>query len=183
MATVDLSTLPVKPTSFGRWQQLNGPLGLQAFGMNAIVCDPGEEFDIAHDESETGHQEAYVVVSGRAVFTIGDDRIEAGPGTVVSAPDPAANRAYEALEPAPASSASARRRAQAAERTVSGSTRTSRGTPQGRLSRSGDLGAEARARISAEAAITGRGRPRSGRAGSGRPTRRRRGRPPRRGRR
>ena len=59
--------------------------------MNAIVCDPGEEFDIAHDESETGHQEAYVVVSGRAVFTIGDDRIEAGPGTVVSAPDPAAN--------------------------------------------------------------------------------------------
>ena len=67
MATVDLSTLPVKPTSFGRWQQLNGPLGLQAFGMNAIVCDPGEEFDIAHDESETGHQEAYVVVSGRAV--------------------------------------------------------------------------------------------------------------------
>jgi quercetin dioxygenase-like cupin family protein len=67
--------------------------------MNAIVCDPGEEFDIAHDESETGHQEAYVVVSGRAVFTIGDDRIEAGPGTVVSAPDPAANRAYEALEP------------------------------------------------------------------------------------
>ena len=88
MATVDLSTLPVKPTSFGRWQQLNGPLGLQAFGMNAIVCDPGEEFDIAHDESETGHQEAYVVVSGRAVFTIGDDRIEAGPGTVVSAPAP-----------------------------------------------------------------------------------------------
>jgi len=93
MATVDLSTLPVKTTSFGRWQQLNGPLGLQAFGMNAIVCDPGEEFDIAHDESETGHQEAYVVVSGRAAFTIGDDRIEAGPGTVVSAPDPAANRA------------------------------------------------------------------------------------------
>lgn len=99
MATVDLSTLPVKPTSFGRWQQLNGPLDLQAFGMNAIVCDPGEEFDIAHDESETGHQEAYVVVSGRASFTIGDDRIEAGPGTVVSAPDPAAKRAYEALEP------------------------------------------------------------------------------------
>ena len=29
MATVDLSTLPVKPTSFGRWQQLNGPLGLR----------------------------------------------------------------------------------------------------------------------------------------------------------
>src|SRR3954447_12324338 len=99
MATVDLSTLPVKTTSFGRWQQLNGPLGLQAFGMNAIVCDPGEEFDIAHDETESGHQEAYVVVSGRAAFFIGDDRFEAGPGTVVSAPDPAAVRSYTALEP------------------------------------------------------------------------------------
>ena len=99
MATVDLSTLPVKPTSFGRWQQLNGPLGLQAFGVNSIVCDPGEEFDIAHDETESGHQEAYIVVSGRAAFVIGDQWFEAGPGSVVSAPNPADVRSYSALEP------------------------------------------------------------------------------------
>ena len=40
-----------------------------------------------------------MVVSGRARFTIGDEQIEAGPGTVVAAVDPAATRNYEALEP------------------------------------------------------------------------------------
>jgi uncharacterized cupin superfamily protein len=99
MPAVDLTAHPAKPTPFGRWQQLNGPLGLESFGVNAIVCEPGEDFDISHDEAETGHQEVYVVVSGRAAFTVGDERIEAGPGTVVSAPDPSVNRAYEALEP------------------------------------------------------------------------------------
>jgi mannose-6-phosphate isomerase-like protein (cupin superfamily) len=96
---IDLSTIPAKPTAYGRWQQLNEPLGLNAFGLNAVVCDPGEDIGIAHDEAETGQQEAYVVVSGRAAFTIGDEQIEAGPGTVVSAPDPAATRSYVALEP------------------------------------------------------------------------------------
>jgi mannose-6-phosphate isomerase-like protein (cupin superfamily) len=99
MPIVDLTQHPVKPTEFGRWQQLNGPLGVEAFGMNAIVCEPGEAFDIEHDEADTGHQEVYVVVSGRAEFAIGDQRVEAGPGTVVSAPDPSVTRSYRAIEP------------------------------------------------------------------------------------
>ncbi|HEX2586976.1 MAG TPA: hypothetical protein VHL51_01820 [Gaiellales bacterium] len=99
MPAVDLTTIPVKATPFGRWQQLNGPLGLDAFGLNAIVCEPGEDIGISHDEAETGHQEVYIVVSGRAAFTIGDEQIEAGPGTVVAAVDPTATRDYRALEP------------------------------------------------------------------------------------
>src|SRR5437764_12768093 len=66
MSRVDLTKLPIVATEFGRWQPLNGPLGVNAFGINAIVCDPGETFDIRHDEADSGHQEAYVVVSGRA---------------------------------------------------------------------------------------------------------------------
>ncbi|HET7429655.1 MAG TPA: hypothetical protein VFJ66_09370 [Gaiellales bacterium] len=99
MPAVDLTMIPVKATPFGRWQQLNGPLGLDAFGLNAIVCEPGEDIGISHDEAETGHQEVYIVVSGRAAFTIGDEQIEAGPGTVVAAVDPTATRDYRALEP------------------------------------------------------------------------------------
>jgi uncharacterized cupin superfamily protein len=97
MPLVDLTQYPFKPTEFGRWQQLNGPLCVEAFGVNAIVCEPGEAFDIEHDEADTGHQEVYVVVSGRAEFAIGDQRIEAAPGTVVSAPDPSQTRSYRAL--------------------------------------------------------------------------------------
>jgi mannose-6-phosphate isomerase-like protein (cupin superfamily) len=99
MPAVDLTSHPAKATEFGRWQQLNEPLGVSAFGLNAIVCEPGEDIGISHDEAETGHQEIYVVVSGRAEFTIGGERIEAGPGTVVAAPDPSATRDYRALEP------------------------------------------------------------------------------------
>lgn len=99
MPKVDLSSHPVTPTPYGRWQPLNAPLGLTGFGISAMVCDPGEEFDIVHDEAETGQQEAYVVVAGRAQFTIGDEVTEAGPGEVVSAPRPADVRSYRALEP------------------------------------------------------------------------------------
>ena len=99
MPAVDLTAHPTIATGYGRWQPLNGPLEVGGFGISAIVCDPGEEFDIEHDETESGQQEAYIVVAGRGFFRIGDDEVEAGPGQVVSAPDPAAVRSYGALEP------------------------------------------------------------------------------------
>src|SRR5256885_17197839 len=101
MPAVDLKKKPIVKTAYGRWQPLNGPLGVAGFGISAIICDPGEEFDIEHDETDSGQQEAYVVVAGRATFRIGDEQLEAGPGQVVSAPDPAAVRSYGALEAGP----------------------------------------------------------------------------------
>jgi mannose-6-phosphate isomerase-like protein (cupin superfamily) len=100
MSSVDLTAVPVhETTSFGRWQALNKPLGVSAFGISAMVCDPGELFSIAHDESETGQEEAYIVVAGKAHFVIGDDEFDAGPGDVVAVGDPSVNRDYRALEP------------------------------------------------------------------------------------
>jgi mannose-6-phosphate isomerase-like protein (cupin superfamily) len=89
----------VTSTTYGRWQALNAPLGLSAFGINAMVCDPGEAIDTAHDESDTGQQEAYVVVAGRVEFTLGGETVEAGPGTIVAAPDPSVQRSFRPLEP------------------------------------------------------------------------------------
>ena len=71
MGTVlHLSDVPAAAIDAGRWQALNGPLGVTTFGVNAVVMDPGEEIDIEHDETESGHQEVYVVVSGRAAFRL-----------------------------------------------------------------------------------------------------------------
>jgi mannose-6-phosphate isomerase-like protein (cupin superfamily) len=95
---LSLSDVPATVTSAGRWQALNGPLGVTTFGVNAVVMDPGEEADIEHDETESGHQEVYVVVAGRAAFTLGGDEIEAGPGDVVAVTDPGEVRTYRALE-------------------------------------------------------------------------------------
>ena len=61
--------------------------------------EPGEEADITHDESESGHQEIYVVVAGRLAFTLGDEELVLEPGQVVAAPDPSVSRGYRALEP------------------------------------------------------------------------------------
>jgi mannose-6-phosphate isomerase-like protein (cupin superfamily) len=99
MPIVHLTDEPVTQTPYGRWQALNAPLGVTALGVNAIVCDPGEEIGTTHDETDTGQHEIYVVVAGRAEFQLGDDVFEAGPGTIVAAPDPAVSRGFRALEP------------------------------------------------------------------------------------
>jgi hypothetical protein len=94
-----LSEVPEIPNSAGRWQPLNEPLGIRAFGVNAVVMDPDEQADIEHDEADCGHQEVYVVVAGRAAFRLGDEEVEAGPGDVVAVGDPSETRDYRALEP------------------------------------------------------------------------------------
>jgi mannose-6-phosphate isomerase-like protein (cupin superfamily) len=99
MPFVDLAAHPVTPTAYGRWQALNAALGVTAFGVNAMVCDPGEEIDTAHDEADTGQHEIYIVVAGRVEFSLGTDTYEAGPGTIVAAPDPALQRSFRPLEP------------------------------------------------------------------------------------
>jgi mannose-6-phosphate isomerase-like protein (cupin superfamily) len=101
MGTVlSLFDVPATATPEGRWQALNSPLGVTTFGVNAVVMEPGEEADIEHDELGSGHQEVYVVVTGRAAFSFGAAEVEAGPGDVVAVPDPAERRSYRALEPA-----------------------------------------------------------------------------------
>jgi quercetin dioxygenase-like cupin family protein len=96
---VRLADVPEERIPSGRWQPLNERVGVRAFGVNAVVMDPGDEFDIEHDEAGSGHQEMYVVVAGRAGFRIGGEELEAGPGDVVAVPDPAERRDYWALEP------------------------------------------------------------------------------------
>lgn len=96
---VHLADVPTSDIPSGRWQQLNERLGIQAFGINAVLMDPDDGSDIEHDEAGGGHQEVYVVVSGRAGFRLGDEEVEAGPGDVVAVPDPAETRNYWALEP------------------------------------------------------------------------------------
>jgi mannose-6-phosphate isomerase-like protein (cupin superfamily) len=94
-----LSDVPATATDEGRWQGLNSPLGVTTFGVNAVIMDPDEKIDIEHDEAGSGHQEVYVVVTGRAAFRMGDAEVEAGPGDVVAVADPAETRSYRALEP------------------------------------------------------------------------------------
>ena len=57
-------------------------LGFRAAGVNAWVGDAGEPLVPSHEE-ESGNEELYVVVRGRASFTVGEETADAPAGTFV----------------------------------------------------------------------------------------------------
>ena len=79
------------------------PLGIAAFGVNAYGSrEAGGHVIEEHDELGAGagrHEELYVVLTGRAGFTVAGEEIDAPAGTLVFVRDPAARRAATALEP------------------------------------------------------------------------------------
>jgi quercetin dioxygenase-like cupin family protein len=82
------------------WSPIRLRLGVQAFGINAWTAhEPGAAVIAEHDERPSGHEELYVVVAGRATFTVGGEEIEAPPGTIVFVRDHAAKRGAIAAEP------------------------------------------------------------------------------------
>ncbi len=75
---------------------------VQAFGVNAVMGNAGEEVVEEHheaddEENETnGHQELFVVMTGHALFTVDGEEIDAPAGTIVFVRDPALLRAARA---------------------------------------------------------------------------------------
>lgn len=74
------------------WLPLRRELGITAFGTNAYAADAGEQLIEPHDELPSTDEEMYVVIAGRATFTVGGEEFDAGPGTVVLCEDPAERR-------------------------------------------------------------------------------------------
>jgi tetratricopeptide (TPR) repeat protein len=84
-----------------RWHPIRRTLGIEAFGINAYTANAGEEIVETHDETGSGaghHEELYVVVSGRAEFTVGGDALDAPAGTLVFLDDPAEKRGALVVE-------------------------------------------------------------------------------------
>ena len=78
-----------------RWHRIRSTLDVGAFGMNAwTATEDGQQIIGQHDESSgEGHEEVYVVLSGRATFTLDGTSAEAPAGTVVHVADPTVERA------------------------------------------------------------------------------------------
>ena len=80
------------------WRPIRRTLGVTAFGMNAYTGDTGRHVVEEHTESTLQHEEVYIVLSGLARFTLGDEEVVAGPRTIVYIRDPETKRAAVALE-------------------------------------------------------------------------------------
>jgi hypothetical protein len=82
------------------WRPIRRRLGITAFGVNAYTSEKVGDWVVEeHTESQLGHEEIYIVVKGRATFTLGDDTIEAPAGTMVFISDPLIKRKAVAEEP------------------------------------------------------------------------------------
>ena len=82
------------------WYPLQHYFGLTGFGANVYVAQTAERSLIAeHDETAAGHQELYVVISGRARFRLDGEEYDVGSGDVVAVRDPQVRRQAIALEP------------------------------------------------------------------------------------
>jgi hypothetical protein len=81
------------------WKPVRRPLGITAFGINAYTgAEAGDEVVESHTEETLGHEEVYVVVAGRAVFTVDGEQVDAPAGTLVYLDDPQQLRAAVAAE-------------------------------------------------------------------------------------
>ena len=82
------------------WKPLRRTLDVGAFGINAYLApNPGDDVVEEHTESTLGHEEVYVVLTGRATFTLDAERLDAPAGTVVFVRDPLVKRHARAEEP------------------------------------------------------------------------------------
>jgi tetratricopeptide (TPR) repeat protein len=93
------------PVSHGLvWHPVRRKLGIRAFGTNAYTADRvGDQVVEEHDEVKGGggaggHEEMYVVVRGRATFTLDGETIDAPAGTLVFIRDPKVRRVAIAEE-------------------------------------------------------------------------------------
>jgi tetratricopeptide (TPR) repeat protein len=82
------------------WRPLRRTLDVGAFGVNAYTAPSvGDDVVEAHTEESLGHEEIYVVLSGRATFTLDEETLDAPAGTVVFVRDPKVRRYACAAEP------------------------------------------------------------------------------------
>jgi len=80
------------------WRPVRRRFDIRGFGVNAYTTRAaGEQVVESHTEEQLGHEELYVVLRGRARFTIGADERELGPGELVFVRDPQLRRGAVAL--------------------------------------------------------------------------------------
>jgi tetratricopeptide (TPR) repeat protein len=82
------------------WRPVRRTLDIGAFGINAYVApNAGDDVVEEHTERSLGHEEAYLVLAGRATFTLDEKKVDAPAGTIVFIRDPGVRRHARAEEP------------------------------------------------------------------------------------
>jgi tetratricopeptide (TPR) repeat protein len=100
ISVAELDAIPVDEGLV--WHPIRRRLGIRAFGINAYTSDSlGGQVVEEHDETGSGaggHEELYIVMRGRATFTLDGEILDAPAGTLVFINDPRVKRVAIAEE-------------------------------------------------------------------------------------
>lgn len=81
----DLARIPVAEGL--EWRPIARRFGIRAFGVNAYTSERVGGWVVEEHTEGTGHEELYIVVAGRARFTLDGEDVDAPAGTLVFLPD------------------------------------------------------------------------------------------------
>jgi hypothetical protein len=92
----ELESFPIEGQDGLTWRPVRRHFGIGAFGVNAYTAaEAGQRVVEEHRETD-GHEELYVVASGRATFTLDGDEHDAPAGTLVHCPPGTLREAFAA---------------------------------------------------------------------------------------
>ena len=95
----DLQRYPIEGQEGLTWRPVRRHFDIQSFGVNAYTAEEaGQRVVEEHREQQNGHEELYVVVTGRATFMLDGEEHDAPAGSLVHCP-PDTLRGAVAAEP------------------------------------------------------------------------------------
>jgi tetratricopeptide (TPR) repeat protein len=94
----ELDSYPISGQQGLTWRPVRRRFDIRAFGVNAYTAEEAGQRVVEEHREQDGHEELYVVLSGRATFTLEGDEHDAPAGTLVHCP-PGTLRSAFAAEP------------------------------------------------------------------------------------
>jgi tetratricopeptide (TPR) repeat protein len=91
-----LASYPIEGQQGLTWRPVRREFDIRAFGVNAYTAEEAGQRVVEEHREEGGHEELYVVVSGRATFKVDGEERDAPPGTLVHCPPGTLREAFAA---------------------------------------------------------------------------------------
>ena len=79
----DLERYPIAGQDGLTWRPVRRHFDIRAFGVNAYTAEEAGQRVVEEHREEGGHEELYVVIAGRATFTLDGEEHDAPAGTLV----------------------------------------------------------------------------------------------------
>jgi len=94
----ELESFPIAGQDGLTWRPVRRHFDIRSFGVNAYTAEDAGQRVVEEHREQDGHEELYVVVTGRATFSVDGEEHDAPAGTLVHCP-PGTLRSAFAAEP------------------------------------------------------------------------------------